>query len=49
IAIALAGGFLVYGLIKVFMGLRLAQEAEYNGADLSIHQVSATPERETSW
>jgi len=49
IAIALVGGFVVYGLIKVFMGLRLDQEDEYNGADLSIHQVSATPERETSW
>ena len=49
IAIALVGGFLVYGLIKAFMGLRLDQEDEHNGADLSIHQVSATPERETSW
>ncbi|MGA0865341.1 MAG: ammonium transporter [Burkholderiaceae bacterium] len=49
IAIALLGGFVVYGLIKAFMGLRLDQEDEYNGADLSIHQVSATPERETSW
>ena len=49
IAIALVGGFVVYGLIKAFMGLRLDQEDEYNGADLSIHQVSATPERETSW
>ncbi|MGA0816672.1 MAG: ammonium transporter [Burkholderiaceae bacterium] len=49
IAIAVLGGFVVYGLIKAFMGLRLDQEDEYNGADLSIHQVSATPERETSW
>ena len=49
IAIALVGGFVVYGLIKAFMGLRLDQEDEYNGADLSIHQVSASPERETSW
>jgi Amt family ammonium transporter len=43
------GGFVVYGLTKTFMGLRLDQEDEYTGADLSIHQVSATPERETSW
>jgi Amt family ammonium transporter len=49
IAIALVGGLVVYGLTKAFMGLRLDQEDEYNGADLSIHQVSATPERETSW
>lgn len=49
IVIALVGGLAVYGLIRAFMGLRLDQEDEYNGADLSIHQVSATPERETSW
>jgi Amt family ammonium transporter len=49
IVIALVGGLVVYGLIRAFMGLRLDQEDEYNGADLSIHQVSATPERETSW
>ena len=49
IVVALVGGFVVYGLIRAFMGLRLDQEDEYNGADLSIHQVSATPERETSW
>ena len=49
IVIALVGGLVVYGLIRAYMGLRLDQEDEYNGADLSIHQVSATPERETSW
>ncbi|MEY4083292.1 MAG: hypothetical protein RL483_661 [Pseudomonadota bacterium] len=49
IGVALVGGFLVYGAIRLTVGLRLDQEDEYNGADLSIHQVSATPERETSW
>ncbi len=49
IAIALAGGFLVYGVIKVMTGLRLSPEDEFKGADLAIHKVSATPERETSW
>ncbi|MFN2310082.1 MAG: ammonium transporter, partial [Gammaproteobacteria bacterium] len=44
VGIALAGGFLVYGLIKAFMGLRLTQEEEYQGADLSIHRIRATPE-----
>jgi Amt family ammonium transporter len=44
IAIALAGGFIVYGVIKVVMGLRLDQEAEYMGADLSIHHIAASPE-----
>ncbi|WP_111894802.1 ammonium transporter [Acinetobacter sp. MB5] len=44
IAIALAGGFGVYGLLKVTMGIRLTQEEEYRGADLSIHKISANAE-----
>ena len=46
---ALAGGFLVYGALKVTTGLRLSQEEEFDGADLSIHKISATPEREANW
>ncbi|MBB5192428.1 Amt family ammonium transporter [Silvimonas terrae] len=49
IAIAFAGGFLVYGALKKTVGLRLTEEEEYNGADLSIHYISATPERESHW
>lgn len=49
IAIALAGGALVYGVLKMSLGLRLDQEEEYEGADLSIHRITATPEREPSW
>jgi Amt family ammonium transporter len=49
VAWALAGGFVVYGVLKLTMGLRLTQEEEYNGADLSIHKIGATPEREVSW
>ena len=49
ITIALAGGFAVYGALKLIFGLRLDQEEEYQGADLSIHQITATPEREPSW
>ena len=44
-----AGSLLVYGALKRFVGLRLDAEAEFNGADLSIHKVSATAERETNW
>ncbi|MEF3193501.1 MAG: ammonium transporter [Halothiobacillaceae bacterium] len=43
IAIALLGGFLVYGTLKKLVGLRLDQEQEYEGADLAIHKISATP------
>ncbi len=46
---AVAGGLVVYGILRVSMGLRLTPEEEYEGADLSIHQISATPERETTW
>jgi Amt family ammonium transporter len=46
---ALVGGFVVYGLIKAATGLRLSQEEEYEGADLSIHRIGATPDREVNW
>ncbi|WP_114969774.1 ammonium transporter [Rhodoferax ferrireducens] len=46
---AVAGGLVVYGVLKSSMGLRLSQEEEYDGADLSIHKISATPEREANW
>ena len=42
-------GLLVYGVLKVTLGLRLSQEEEFDGADLSIHKISATPEREANW
>lgn len=45
IAVGFGGGLLVYGLIKVAFGLRLDAEQEFNGADLSIHRITATPER----
>ncbi|MBC7957225.1 MAG: ammonium transporter [Cytophagales bacterium] len=46
---ALLAGFVVYGLIKAVVGLRLTQEEEFEGADLSIHRITATPEREANW
>ncbi|MDE2615647.1 MAG: ammonium transporter [Burkholderiales bacterium] len=46
---ALVGGFAVYGLLKLTMGLRLSQEEEFDGADLSIHKIGATPDREVNW
>jgi Amt family ammonium transporter len=48
IAIASLGGLLVYGILKQLFGLRLDPEQEFNGADLSIHKISATPEHEVS-
>ena len=49
IAIALVGGFVVYGVLKATLGLRLTQEEEFDGADLSVHKITATPDRESTW
>jgi Amt family ammonium transporter len=47
IGIAVVGGLIVYGILKITMGLRLTPEEEYYGADLTIHKVSSTFDRET--
>mgnify|MGYP003483643565 FL=1 len=49
VAVATLGSLMVYGILKRVIGLRLDPEAEFTGADLSIHKVSATAERETNW
>jgi Amt family ammonium transporter len=49
VAWALVGGLVVYGVLRAAMGLRLSAEEEHIGADLSIHKIGATPEREVSW
>ena len=49
VAWAVLMGFIVYGALKMAMGLRLSQEEEFEGADLSIHRIGATPEREVNW
>jgi Amt family ammonium transporter len=49
IAIASLGGFVIYGVLKWFCGIRLDTEQEFDGADLSIHKISATAERESNW
>jgi len=41
VVVAFGGGLLVYGVIKRVHGLRLSQEEEYYGADLSIHKIGA--------
>jgi len=46
IVVALAGGFAIYGLLKKTVGIRLDPEDEFNGADIAVHRISATPERE---
>jgi len=46
VSIAIAGGFIVYGLIKATLGIRLSEEDEFMGADLAIHHISANPEED---
>ncbi|RDU96099.1 ammonium transporter [Trinickia dinghuensis] len=47
IVVATAGGAIVYGILRATVGIRLDDESEFDGADLSLHKISATPERET--
>jgi ammonium transporter, Amt family len=49
VAWALIGGFVVYYVLKLTMGLRMTQEEEFEGADLSIHKIGASPDREVNW
>ena len=49
VAWALCAGFAVYGLIKLVMGLRLSAEQEFEGADLAIHKIGSTPDRDVNW
>lgn len=42
ILIAFIGGYLVYKAVDLVSGIRLSEEEEFNGADLSIHKIGAT-------
>jgi Amt family ammonium transporter len=49
VTIAFVGGYIVYGVIKKLVGIRLDAEEEFEGADLTFHRVSASAERDTLW
>ncbi len=49
VAWAVVAGFAVYGGIRAVTGLRLTPEEEHEGADLAIHRIGSTPEREVNW
>ncbi|GEK74482.1 hypothetical protein HHA04nite_30260 [Halomonas halophila] len=42
VAVAVIGALVVYGAIAKVAGLRLSEEEEFDGADLSIHRIGAT-------
>lgn len=46
---ALAAGFVLYGVLKKLLGLRLTQEQEYEGTDLALHRIGSTPDRDVNW
>jgi Amt family ammonium transporter len=46
IVVALVAGTLVYLVLKQTVGIRLSQEEEIRGADLSLHKVGAYPEQD---
>ncbi|MCC7548142.1 MAG: ammonium transporter [Burkholderiales bacterium] len=49
VIVAVVGGLVVYGTLKLLVGIRLEPEQEFRGADLSVHRISASPEREPRW
>ena len=49
IVVAVVGAAIVYGLLKATLGIRLDEEQEFAGTDLSLHRISSTPETEARW
>jgi len=44
VCVALTGGFIVYFLLHKTVGIRLSEEGEMRGADLTVHHIDAYPE-----
>ncbi len=44
VLVALVGGFVIYKVVDMTIGLRLSEEDEHRGADLAIHNIGANPE-----
>ncbi|MEZ5660538.1 MAG: ammonium transporter [Burkholderiaceae bacterium] len=45
VAIAVVGATVLYSIVRAVFGLRLSDEEEYDGADLSIHRISASSDK----
>ncbi len=46
VAIAFIGGYIVYLIVNAFAPIRMDEDEQYEGADLSIHRIHANPPRE---
>jgi Amt family ammonium transporter len=42
VSVALIGGFIVYKAVNSVLPIRMSEEDEFNGADLTIHKIGAT-------
>jgi Amt family ammonium transporter len=42
VIVAFVGGVIIYGTVKAISGLRLTEEEEFNGADISVHRIGST-------
>lgn len=49
IVVALVGGAIVYGALRATVGLRLSQEQEFQGTDLSVHHFTTAQEIDARW
>jgi Amt family ammonium transporter len=46
VVIAAVSGFILYGVLKASVGIRLTEEEEFDGADLAIHKIGSTPDED---
>jgi len=44
VLIAFCGGYLIYIVLNKTMGIRVTEEEEFNGLDISVHKIHAYPE-----
>lgn len=41
IGIAFCGGYMIYAVLRKIVGIRLSAEEEFNGSDLSVHNINS--------
>ena len=46
IGIAFCGGYIIYAVLRKIVGIRLSAEEEFNGSDLSVHNINSIAGRE---
>ena len=41
ISVAFIGGYIIYSIVKSTVGIRLTEEEEFDGADITIHKINS--------